>query len=178
MPQTNGNVVASFKQKNKNIFKDSFSNVLICAGRVPNTSSISIEKTGIKLDSKGFIPVNQQRRTLIPNIYAIGDVTGDPMLAHKATAEGKVAAETICGLKSTFNPTSIPSVIYTSPEIAWVGLNEKELNEKNIKYKKAEFPWSASGRALSIGAQNGKTKILATLGPSTNTIKKIMLFTS
>ena len=160
VPQANGNVVASFKQ-NENVFKDSFSNVLICAGRVPNTSSIFIEKTGIKLDPKGFIPVNQQRRTLIPNIYAIGDVTGDPMLAHKASAEGKVAAEAICGLKSAFNPTSIPSVIYTSPEIAWVGFNEKELNEKNIKYKKAEFPWGASGRALSIGAQNGKTKILA-----------------
>ena len=167
VPQNNGSVVSSFNQK-ENIFKDSFNNVLICAGRTPNTSTISIEKTGIKLDSKGFIPVNQQRRTLIPNIYAIGDVTGDPMLAHKASSEGKVAAEVIAGMNSIFNPTSIPSVIYTNPEIAWVGFNEKELNEKNIKYKKAEFPWKASGRALSIGASNGKTKILA--NPENNKI--------
>ena len=162
IPHNNNKITASFKNKNKD-FKDIFDSVLICVGRVPNTSNLSIEKTGIKLDKKGFIPVNEQRRTLIPNIFAIGDITGNPMLAHKATAEGKVAAEIIAGRNSSFNPTAIPSVIYTSPEIAWAGYNEKELNEKNIKYIKSVFPWSASGRAMSVNATGGKTKILTDL---------------
>ena len=159
VPQNNDKVVASFKQKENN-FKDSFDLVLFSTGRVPNTDNISIEKTGIRLDEKGFIPVNNQRRTLIPNIFAIGDVTGDPMLAHKATHEAKVAAEAIAERNSSFNPTAIPSVIYTNPEIAWVGLNEKDLEEQKIKYVKAEFPWNASGRAMSVNGTNGLTKIL------------------
>lgn len=160
IPQNNDKVVASFKQKENN-FKDSFDLVLFSTGRVPNTDNISIEKTGIRLDEKGFIPVNNQRRTLIPNIFAIGDVTGDPMLAHKATHEAKVAAEAIAERNSSFNPTAIPSVIYTNPEIAWVGLNEKDLKEQKIKYVKAEFPWNASGRAMSVNGTNGLTKILS-----------------
>ena len=160
IPQNNDKVVASFKQKENN-FKDSFDLVLFSTGRVPNTDNISIEKTGIRLDEKRFIPVNNQRRTLIPNIFAIGDVTGDPMLAHKATHEAKVAAEAIAERNSSFNPTAIPSVIYTNPEIAWVGLNEKDLKEQNIKYVKAEFPWHASGRAMSVNGTNGLTKILS-----------------
>ena len=160
IPQNNDKVVASFKQKENN-FKDSFDLVLFSTGRVPNTDNISIEKTGIRLDEKGFIPVNNQRRTLIPNIFAIGDVTGDPMLAHKATHEAKVAAEAIAERYSSFNPTAIPSVIYTNPEIAWVGLNEKDLKEQKIKYVKAEFPWNASGRAMSVNGTNGLTKILS-----------------
>tara|TARA_Y100001970_G_C14154551_1_gene814743 strand:+ start:61 stop:1482 length:1422 start_codon:yes stop_codon:yes gene_type:complete len=160
IPQNNDKVVASFKQKENN-FKDSFDLVLFSTGRVPNTDNISIEKTGIRLDEKGFIPVNNQRRTLIPNIFAIGDITGDPMLAHKATHEAKVAAEAIAERNSSFNPTVIPSVIYTNPEIAWVGLNEKDLKEQKIKYVKAEFPWNASGRAMSVNGTNGLTKILS-----------------
>ena len=162
VPQNDNNVIATFKNKNKE-FKDIFENILICTGRTPNTLNLSIEKAGIKLDNKGFIPVNEQMRTLIPNIFAIGDVTGAPMLAHKATAEAKVAAEVISGRQNSFNPTAIPSVIYTNPEIAWAGLNEKELNENKIKYIKSDFPWSASGRAMSVNATKGKTKILTNL---------------
>ena len=160
IPQDN-KVLASFKQENKN-FKDNFDTVLFATGRMPNTDNISIEKTGIKLDNNGFVPVNNQRRTLIPNIFAIGDITGNPMLAHKANHEGKVAAEAIAERNSSFNPTTIPSVIYTNPEIAWIGFTEKELDISKTQYVKAVFPWNASGRAMSVDATNGITKILST----------------
>ena len=159
IPQNDDTVIATFKNNNKE-FKDSYNNILISTGRTPNTSNLNIKKTGIQLDQKGFIPVNIQRRTLIPNIYAIGDVTGNPMLAHKATFEAKVAAENIVGHNSIYDPVAIPSVIFTHPEIAWTGFTEKELNEKSIEYKKSDFPWSASGRALSVNAHIGKTKML------------------
>lgn len=162
MPQSDNSVVVSFKQNDKE-FKDVYDNVLICAGRTPNVENLNLGKAGIQLNKKGFIPVNQQRRTLIPNIYAIGDVTGDPMLAHKASHEGKIAAEVIAGENSIYDPIAIPSVIYTSPEIAWAGLTEKELNEQSIEYNKAEFPWSANGKAMTINATEGKTKILTNL---------------
>jgi len=162
IPQNDNSVVASFKQDDKE-FKDVYDNVLICAGRSPNTEKLNLGKAGIQLDTKGFIPVNQQRRTLIPNIYAIGDVTGNPMLAHKASHEGKVAAEVIAGENSIYDPIAIPSVIYTSPQIAWAGLTEKELNEQSIKYNKAEFPWAANGRAMTMNATIGKTKILTNI---------------
>jgi dihydrolipoamide dehydrogenase len=162
IPQNDNSVIVSFKQNEKE-FKDVYDNVLICAGRTPNTSNLNLQKAGVQLDSKGFIPVNQQRRTLIPNIYAIGDVTGDPMLAHKASHEGKVAAEVIAGENSVYDPIAIPSVIYTSPEIAWAGSTEKELNEQSIRYTKAEFPWSANGRAMTMNSTVGKTKILTNL---------------
>ena len=158
IPKDNEYIIATFK--NKNLFKDRFNKVLICIGRIPNTSNINIESTGIRLDSKGFIPVNHQRRTLIPNIFAIGDVTGNPMLAHKATHEGKIAAEVISGENVSFNPITIPSVIYTNPEIAWCGNTENELNEQSIRYIKGEFPWAANGRAITMGTALGKTKIL------------------
>ena len=159
IPQTNGSIISTFKN-NEKTFKNSFDNVLICTGRVPNTNDICIEKTGITLDENCFIPVNQQQRTLIPNIYAIGDVTGSPMLAHKASFEGKVAAEVISGMNSVYKPSAVPSVIYTNPEIAWAGYTENELKNLSQEYNKAEFPWSASGKAMSINATNGKTKIL------------------
>ena len=162
MPQSDNSVVVSFKQNDKE-FKDVYDSVLICAGRTPNVENLNLGKAGIQLNKKGFIPVNQQRRTLIPNIYAIGDVTGDPMLAHKASHEGKIAAEVIAGENSIYDPIAIPSVIYTSPEIAWAGLTEKELNEQSIEYNKAEFPWSANGKAMTINATEGKTKILTNL---------------
>ena len=162
IPQNDNSVIASFKQDDKE-FKDVYDNILICAGRSPNTEKLNLGKAGIKLDAKGFIPVNQQRRTLIPNIYAIGDVAGNPMLAHKASHEGKVAAEVIAGENSIYDPIAIPSVIYTSPEIAWAGLTEKELNEQSIRYNKAEFPWTANGRAMTMNATIGKTKILTNI---------------
>jgi len=158
LPKSKKQIIATFK--NDKIFKDSFNKVLICIGRKPNTNKLNIEKTGIKLDNQGFIPVNEKRRTLIPNIYAIGDITGNPMLAHKASYEGKIAAEVIAGKNVIFDPISIPSVIYTNPEIAWCGTTENELNEQSIEYTKGEFPWIANGRALSTNTSNGKTKIL------------------
>ena len=163
-PHSNG-IIATFIQ-NKRIYKDSFDIILICIGRTPNTRSLNVDKAGISLDKSGFIPVNTNRRTTIPNIFAIGDITGNPMLAHKATHEAKVAAENIAGLDSAFEPKSIPSVIYTNPEIAWVGHTESELKEKNIKHNKGIFPWSASGRALATGNIIGKTKILSTIDNS------------
>ena len=153
-------IIATFK-KDEKLYKDTYDIVLLSIGRAPNTHSLNLEKAGIKLDKKGFIPVNKKRRTIIPNIYAIGDITGDPMLAHKATHEAKVAAENIAGLQSNFNPIGIPSVIYTNPEIAWIGDTENELKTQNIKYNKAVFPWVASGRAISTGSEAGKTKILS-----------------
>ena len=152
-------ITATFKTKDK-IYKNSFDNILISTGRIPNTASLNLDKAGIKIDKKGFIPVNSRLRTVIPNIFAIGDVVGNPMLAHKATHEGKCAAENISGFDSVFQPISIPSVIYTNPEIAWIGLTETELKNKKIKYNKSVFPWAASGRAMTMDSIEGKTKIL------------------
>lgn len=137
-----------------------YEKVLVCIGRIPNTDKLSLENTGLDIDSKGFITVDEYRRTNINGIYAIGDVTGNPMLAHKATHEGKVAAEVCSKIPTTFEPQVIPAVIFTDPEIAWAGPTEEELKENNIAYEKAEFPWQASGKAISLGRTEGKTKIM------------------
>ena len=137
-----------------------FQQVLVCVGRKPNGGTIAAEKAGVAVDAKGFIAVDKQMRTNIPHIFAIGDVVGQPMLAHKAIPEGKVAAEVICGMKHYFDPKCIASVAYTDPELAWVGLTEKEAKAQNIAYEKAVFPWAASGRALSMGREEGMTKLL------------------
>jgi dihydrolipoamide dehydrogenase len=137
-----------------------FQQVLVAVGRKPNGSTISAEKAGVQVDERGFIPVDNQMRTNISHIFAIGDVVGQPMLAHKAIPEGKVAAEVICGKKHYFDPQCIASVAYTDPEIAWAGLTEREAKSKGIDYEKASFPWAASGRALSIGREEGITKLL------------------
>lgn len=149
----------TFESKGETIQKK-YDKVLLCVGRRPNTDKINIESTGIELDKDGFINVNSQCRTLIPNIFAIGDVTGNPMLAHRATHQGKVAAEVIGGLKSIFEPESIPYVIFTDPEIAWSGPSERKLSSKRIEFESKIFPWQANGRALSMGKSKGKTKIL------------------
>jgi len=137
-----------------------FDKVLVAVGRRPNGHKIGADKAGINVDEAGFIQVDKQMRTNVANIFAIGDVVGNPMLAHKATHEGKVAAEVIAGMKSWFEPMTIPSVAYTDPEIAWMGLNEIEAKAKGIEYEKGAFPWAASGRALGIGRDEGLTKIL------------------
>lgn len=137
-----------------------FQQILVCVGRKPNGGAISAEKAGIKVDEKGFIPVDKQMRTNVPHIFAIGDVVGQPMLAHKAMPEGKVAAEVISGMKHEFAPEGIPSVAYTDPELAWVGLTEKEAKQKGVNYEKGVFPWIASGRALSMGREEGMTKLI------------------
>jgi len=155
-----GKVMVQFEADNEKSFSEAFEKVLISVGRKPNTGTLGLDKAGIQVDEKGFIPVNEKRQTSVSNIYAIGDVTGDPMLAHKATHEGKVAAEVIADLPSAFEPAVIPAVIFTDPEIAWAGPTETELKEKKIPYEKGEFPWAASGRALAINRIEGKTKLL------------------
>jgi len=137
-----------------------FQQVLVCVGRKPNGNNIAADKAGIHVDERGFIPVDNQMRTNISHIFAIGDVVGQPMLAHKAIPEGKVAAEVICGMKHYFDPKCIASVAYTDPELAWAGLTEKEAKTTGIAYEKATFPWAASGRALSMGREEGMTKLL------------------
>ena len=139
---------------------DTFDAVLVAVGRRPNGLMLNAEAAGITVTEQGFIPVNDRLETNVPNIYAIGDVVGQPMLAHKAVHEARVAAEVISGMDVRFNPISIPSVAYTSPEVAWMGLTEKEAKEKEIPYEKGVFPWAASGRALSVDAAEGKTKAL------------------
>lgn len=137
-----------------------FQQILVAVGRKPNGGMISAELAGVKVDERGFIAVDNQQKTNVPHIFAIGDVVGQPMLAHKAIPEGKIAAEVICGMKHFFDPKCIASVAYTDPEIAWVGLTEREAKAQGVAYEKATFPWMASGRALSMGREEGMTKLL------------------
>jgi dihydrolipoamide dehydrogenase len=137
---------------------DTFDKVLVSIGRTPNGKLIDAEKSGVNVDDWGFISVDKQMKTNVENIYAIGDIVGQPMLAHKAVHEAKVAAEVICGHKSGFDALTIPSVAYTDPEVAWRGKTEKELKAEGADYQKGVFPWAASGRSLSIGRSEGVTK--------------------
>jgi dihydrolipoamide dehydrogenase len=139
---------------------DTFDKVLVSIGRSANGKLIDAEKAGVEVDDWGFIQVDKQMKTNVENIYAIGDIVGQPMLAHKAVHEAKVAAEVICGHKSGFDALTIPSVAYTDPEVAWAGKTEKELKAEGIDYEKGVFPWAASGRSLSIGRTEGVTKSL------------------
>jgi dihydrolipoamide dehydrogenase len=138
----------------------SYDYVLVAVGRSPNGHRIGAEQAGVQVDARGFIATDKQMRTNVPHIFAIGDVVGQPMLAHKATHEAKVAAEVAAGHKSFFDARVIPSVAYTDPEVAWVGLTETGAKEKNIEFEKAVFPWAASGRSLSIGRDEGFSKLL------------------
>jgi dihydrolipoamide dehydrogenase len=137
-----------------------FDRVLVAVGRRPNSRGFGLENTRVQLDDKGFIRVNEQRRTTDPAIYAIGDVAGEPMLAHKATYEGKVAVEAIAGERAAFDTRAIPAVVFTDPEVAWCGLTESEAKRQNREIKVARFPWGASGRAMTLGRTEGLTKIL------------------
>ena len=139
---------------------DTFDRVLVAIGRSPNGKLIDAAKAGVFVDSYGFIPVDKQMRTNVPHIFAIGDIVGQPMLAHKATHEGKVAAEVIAGHKAYFDAKTIPSVAYTDPEIAWMGKTEEQCKVEGIAYSKGVFPWAASGRALSLDRSEGMTKVL------------------
>ncbi|MDI1231028.1 MAG: dihydrolipoyl dehydrogenase [Methylobacter sp.] len=137
-----------------------FDAVLVAVGRRPNGKLIGAELAGVNVDELGFIAADKQQRTNVPHIFAIGDIVGNPMLAHKAVHEGKVAAEVAAGHKAGFDALTIPSVAYTDPEIAWMGLTENQAKQQGIDYDKAAFPWAASGRSLSIGRKEGLTKIL------------------
>jgi dihydrolipoamide dehydrogenase len=140
--------------------KLTFDRVLVAVGRKPNGHKIDAEKAGVKVDEHGFIDVDKQMKTNVDHIYAIGDIVGQPMLAHKATHEGKVAAEVIAGEKVEFQAMTIPSVAYTDPEIAWAGITEDEAKLKEIEIEKAVFPWAASGRAISTNRTEGMTKLI------------------
>ncbi|MFC1550595.1 dihydrolipoyl dehydrogenase [Candidatus Neomarinimicrobiota bacterium] len=159
IPKPEGSLSVQIESDGKTTEK-TFDKVLVAVGRKPNTENLGLENAGLTVNNRGLIEVDKYQRTGVSNIYAIGDITGDPMLAHKATHEGKVAAEIIAGLPAAFDTDAIPAVMFTDPEVAWVGLTETEAKMQNIPYEKGEFPWAASGRALSIGQQIGKTKIL------------------
>ena len=140
--------------------KKTFDRVLVAIGRTPNIDLLNLEKTGVATDESGYVMVDEYQRTSVDTIFAIGDIVGNPMLAHKASHEGKVAAEVAAGKPAVFDASAIPNVVYTDPEVAWAGLTEKEAKEMDIAYKTGEFPWAASGKAAILGASEGKTKLL------------------
>jgi dihydrolipoamide dehydrogenase len=147
---------------------ETFDRILLAVGRRPNGGKLGADAAGVTVDDGGFIRVDRQMRTNVPHIFAIGDIVGDPMLAHKATHEGKVAAEVIAGHDVAFDARAIPNVAYTDPEVAWMGLTETEAKEQGVPYEKGTFPWAASGRALSLGRGEGSTKLL--IDPETRRI--------
>ena len=157
-PKADG-IHVSFESEGKSE-SQMYDRVLIAIGRRPNGKAIKAELAGVTVTDQGFIPVNKQMRTNVSHIFAIGDIVGQPMLAHKATHEGKVAAEVIAGHKVEFQALTIPSVAYTDPEVAWAGITELEAKQKNIEIEKASFPWAASGRALSNNRSEGTTKLI------------------
>jgi dihydrolipoamide dehydrogenase len=137
-----------------------YDRILMAVGRHPNGREIGAEQAGVNVNARGYIPVDKQLRTNVPHIFAIGDIVGEPMLAHKASHEGKIAAEAIAGHKVAFDARAIPSVAYTDPEIAWMGLTENEAGKQGIEFEKAVFPWAASGRAIAMAREEGMTKLL------------------
>ncbi|HXG08300.1 MAG TPA: dihydrolipoyl dehydrogenase [Gemmataceae bacterium] len=145
-----------------------FDRVLVAVGRRPASQGLGLEKTRVQVDEKGFVKVDEQRRTTDEHIYAIGDVAGEPMLAHKATHEGKVAVEAIAGEKVAYEPRCVPAVVFTDPEIAWCGLTETEAQRQKREVKVARFPWAASGRAMTLGRTEGLTKLL--VDPATDVV--------
>jgi len=157
--QKNG-VMVSMADNRKETTKKRFDKVLIAIGRKPNTESLGLDKTSVKLDKKGFVEVDGQMRTAEAHIFAIGDIAGEPMLAHKAYGEANVAAEAAAGRKAVFDPRAIPAVVFTDPEIAWCGLTETEARERKIKVKTAKLPWRGNGRTLTLGRDDGMTKLI------------------
>ncbi len=145
-----------------------FDKVLVAVGRRPQSAGLNLEKIGVETDADGFIRVDAQRRTSRPHIFAIGDVAGQPMLAHKASHEGRVAVEVIAGQKVAFEPLAVPAVVFTNPEIAWAGLTEYEAKEQGLDFEVARFPWGASSRAATLGASDGLTKLV--VDPATENI--------
>ena len=139
---------------------DTFDQILVAVGRRPNGAAVGADAAGVEVDERGFIPVDKQMRTNVEHIFAIGDIVGEPMLAHKATHQGHVAAEAAAGRNAWFDARVIPSVAYTDPEVAWVGTTETEAKAAGAPYGKATFPWAASGRSLTLGRTEGLTKLL------------------
>ncbi len=157
--QKNG-VMVSLEDKKGETTKQRFDKVLISIGRKPNTENLGLENTAIVVTDRGFVEVDGQRRTAEKNIFAIGDIAGDPMLAHKAYGEADVAAEVAAGRKAIYEPRAIPAVVFTDPEIAWCGLTETEARDQKIKVKTAKLPWRGNGRTLTLGREDGMTKLI------------------
>lgn len=153
-------IYVTMEGKNASSEPQRYDAVLVAIGRMPNGKNLDADKAGVNVDQRGFIKVDKQMRTNVANIYAIGDIVGQPMLAHKGVHEGHVAAEVIAGKKHYFDPKVIPSIAYTDPEVAWVGLTEKEAKEQGISYEVATFPWAASGRAIASDCTDGMTKLI------------------
>ncbi len=160
LKEVNDAVSVKIQSADGNISEHLYDYVLMSIGRKPETKGLGLENTKVTVNQRGWIIVNEQLRTTDPNIYAIGDIIGEPMLAHKASHEGRVAVEAIAGHKVAFEPKAIPAVVFTDPEIAWAGLTENQAKEKNIKYEVAKFPWAASGRATTLDRSDGVTKLL------------------
>ncbi len=165
--QKNG-VKVGFRNKNGDLQNRLFDKALVAVGRSPQSAGLNLEKIGVATDDQGFIRVDAQRRTSRPHIFAIGDVAGQPMLAHKASHEGRVAVEVITGRKVAFEPLAVPAVVFTDPEIAWAGLTETEAKSRGVDFEVARFPWGASSRAATLGTADGLTKIL--VDPASETI--------
>lgn len=150
----------TFRTGDDEVFEETFEKVLTCIGRTPNSSGLGLNTTGVEIDDRGFVKVDPQRRTTDPAIFAIGDITGQPMLAHKASHEGRVAAEVIAGHNVVFEPRAIPAVVFTDPELAWCGLTETQARNEERAVEVARFPWGASGRAATLNRPEGLTKLI------------------
>ncbi len=161
MKENGERIAVTFEPQGKEAETIEYDRVLVSVGRKPNSRDLGLENTAVKVGDDGFIEIDAQRRTAEASIFAIGDVAGQPMLAHKATAEGKVAVEAIAGKKTIFDPRAIPAVVFTDPEVAWCGLTEAEAAAQGIPVKVGRFPWAASGRATTLGRADGVTKIIA-----------------
>ncbi len=168
MKEEAGGIRVKFDGLNAGQAEQVFERVLVSVGRKPNSENLGLENTRVKIDPKGFIVVDAQRRTTEPSIFSIGDVAGEPMLAHKATHEGRVAIEAISGKKSVFEPAAIPGVVFTDPEVAWCGLTETQAGQENKKVTITRFPWAASGRCTTLNRSDGVTKLV--IDPATERI--------
>jgi dihydrolipoamide dehydrogenase len=164
LEDTGDEVKVSFKGADGGEWEQAFEKVLICVGRRPNSEKLGLENTGVVVTPQGFIEIDGQCRTAVSHIFAIGDVTGQPMLAHRATHQGRLAAEVIHGSKAVCEPNAIPAVVFTDPELAWTGITENEAREAGLDFKVARFPWAASGRALTLGRGEGLTKVIVEAG--------------
>jgi dihydrolipoamide dehydrogenase len=160
MEGSKNGITVTFADKEGNGFKEEYNKVLVSIGRRPNWENLGLENTKVKVTPRGFVEVNDQRQTTDPSIYAVGDIAGDPMLAHKASHEGRVAVEAIAGKRVAFEPRAIPAVVFTDPEIAWCGLTEMDAAKTGLDVTVVKFPWAASGRALTLDRTDGLTKLI------------------
>ena len=168
LKEVKNGIEVTIQDKDGKTSTETYDYVLMSIGRKPTTEGLSLENTNVKVNERGWIKVDKQMRTDDPNIFAVGDIAGEPMLAHKASHEGRTAVEVIHGKKVAFEPLAIPAVVFTDPEIAWAGLTETQAKEKNIKFEIAKFPWAASGRATTLGRSDGVTKLI--IDPDTERI--------